>query len=352
MGEMPSGQSYRQDGALFSGALSWCPSPLGPGARRYTVEIVSRILIAGLPRSGTTWLARIMASAPGVRYVNEPDNWEVEPLAVVGWRGLGEMPVLAPGDRADNYRLMWEFAFAGGWPSSHKLFDRVRRASTSSKVPRSLKHWMLSRTARAVARGKPAGGHQLVKSVLSLRSIEWVAHEFSPAIVIAWRHPLNLVPAWRERGWKNLYEVDPDIRDRFENTVAWPPPTREGFERSAWIVCAESVLLFERIDRHPDWLIVSHERQCLDPPGGFRNLFDRLGLEWTGEVEERLGATNNPGSGYETNRRSAEEPLRWKFRLSAGEQAEVLGVIDRFQQVSTVAAALWLSSPAVSAPTG
>lgn len=37
-----------------------------------------KIFIVGLPRTGTTWIASILNTARGIKYVNEPFNYKIE----------------------------------------------------------------------------------------------------------------------------------------------------------------------------------------------------------------------------------------------------------------------------------
>lgn len=309
---------------------------------------MSRILVAGLPRSGSTWLAQILAQAPGVRYVNEPDNRDVDPFAWVATIGLETRPALAPGQRAPDYFLLWQLAFKGGWPDG-KTIDLLRRAAASSKLPRALRVSSLRLLARAASRRRPQGTHLLVKSVVVALALEWVAQQFDPTIVVVWRHPFNLVPAWIDQGWVGADKTATTdaVRARFEGTAAWPPPPGSGARAVAWAACAESVLLHETAGKHPDWIVVSHENQCVNPETGFRDLYARLGLEWNDRVVRALTASDAPGTGFETNRRAAEEPKRWRARLSPEEQKQVADVVRAFEDVSPVSAELWRASPAV-----
>ena len=43
--------------------------------------LAAPILILGAPRSGTTWLAKIIDSHPDVLYRHEPDKLAAEPVA-------------------------------------------------------------------------------------------------------------------------------------------------------------------------------------------------------------------------------------------------------------------------------
>lgn len=334
---------------------------------------MTRVLIAGLPRSGTTWLAETIAAAPGVRYVHEPDTAGRSMIAPFGLRGLGATPHLSPGRPAPNYRLLWEFAFGGGWSSGgiRNAARVLRLASTPAKRMR------LSKRAAVYGRGlsltfrrpKPLE-HVVVKTVRAAHALEWIEHEFTPTMIVVWRHPLNLVPSWLERGWKGNVEFPSErfieaareagwewdaeeltsrgaaVRARFENTSVWPPP-EEGFRRTAWIICAETALLLETAEQHPAWIVSAHERLCLDPLQGYRAILEQLGIAWTEDVEQTLIRSNIPGAWLESRRRWAEEPLRWQTKLKLEEQAEVLDVARSFERESESAAAAWRDSPAL-----
>jgi hypothetical protein len=269
-------------------------------------------------------------------------------MAWLGAGDVGPLPNLGPGDSAPDYRLMWELAFAGWWTDIPSAARMPRRVSTVRAFPRSLRAAALRRAARQTIDRPPSREHVIVKSVAARLSLSWLASEFDPTMVVVWRHPLNLVSAWLQRGWQtaNIGVSSPAIRARFEGTAAWPPPD-SGLPAMAWALCAESAAMLEDATKDPAWIVVSHEEQSLSPPTAFRVLFDRLGLTWTDAVEQELRGADADGSGYETKRRAAEEPQRWRARLSKHEQLEVLDTISRFEDVSPAVRALWSASAAV-----
>ena len=55
-----------------------------------------RVLVAGLPRSGTTWVGEVLGRTAGARYLHEPDNHLVRPDAWLAKRRLGPYPELRP----------------------------------------------------------------------------------------------------------------------------------------------------------------------------------------------------------------------------------------------------------------
>jgi hypothetical protein len=69
------------------------------------------VLIAGVPRSGTTWIGECLSAASTTAYVHEPDNELARPSAARAKRGIGPYPVLAPGESAPEFDRLWERLF-------------------------------------------------------------------------------------------------------------------------------------------------------------------------------------------------------------------------------------------------
>ena len=56
------------------------------------MSTAARVLIAGLPRSGTTWVGEVLGRTAGAHYLHEPDNHLVRPDAWWAKRRLGPSP--------------------------------------------------------------------------------------------------------------------------------------------------------------------------------------------------------------------------------------------------------------------
>src|SRR6478609_7196868 len=74
---------------------------------------MARILLAGVPRSGTSWTGRALGATPATRYVDEPDGFR-DAFAFKVMMRFGENAHLEPGAVAPDYRRLWAGAFAGG----------------------------------------------------------------------------------------------------------------------------------------------------------------------------------------------------------------------------------------------
>ncbi|MEY2447900.1 MAG: hypothetical protein QOH79_1376 [Acidimicrobiaceae bacterium] len=311
----------------------------------------NRVALLGLPRCGTTWSANLLSAHPAVSLVNEPDNRTFDVLGWLGTGRLGVVPCLSPGDRASEYRTMWRIAFAGGWPEAGTLgraTRALRRTATNDAVPHRLRVAALLAAGRLAAQRRPAGPLVLVKSVRAEFAVDWLVREFDPAVLVVWRHPLNVVSSWIQKDWQGSHLNDlPPVRDRFSGTGAWPPPSG-GAAAAAWTICANLTILLESVERLPGALVVNHERNTQDPENAAATILSWLGLDWHEAVQEFIAENDRPGEGWDIQRRMAEEPTRWRARLSPEDAREVLAVVERFQSESAVAAAAWPACPAVA----
>ncbi|HEY3240771.1 MAG TPA: sulfotransferase [Acidimicrobiia bacterium] len=301
-----------------------------------------RVLVVGIPRSGTTWVGKVLGQADGSCYVHEPDNHLVRPEAWWAKRELGSYPRLLPGQAAPDYERLFRVAFAGGArPSLLSTWARAvhrcgpRREFRTQGGPGGLPG--TRRLARGPAAPRPrAGGNGdvVVKSIFCARSLEWLAERFEPAVVVVERHPFAVIGSWAELGWSGFLDADPaavaECRAAFG--VEAPRIGASWVDRAAWHFGFLSAVLGRARDRHPDWQVVGHETLCAGPEAEFEDLCDRLGLRFGAGARRFLLASNRPGKGYSTNRVWAEQ-LGGRRRLSPSEQERVSEMLSRFAAV-------------------
>jgi hypothetical protein len=282
------------------------------------------VLVAGLPRSGTTWVGEVLGHAAGARYLHEPDNHLVRPDAWWAKRELGPYPELRPGSSGGDYDRLWSLAFAGGpRPSLLYAGARILQRAGASR---------LSGRLAGRQRSRPAPGPLVVKSVHCARSLEWVADRFDPAVVVVERHPFGVISSWRKLGWDDFLDNDPGAL-RYAMAVLGVDPLPQGapwLERAAWHYGLLSSYLEQARRRHPDWLVVRHEVLCSGPEPAFQRISARLGLQFTEATARFLSASNRPGEGYSTHRLWHEQVDGGRSRLTPAERALVLAVLDRF----------------------
>src|SRR3954447_17188165 len=94
-----------------------------------------RVLLVGLPRSGTTWTTATLKRTEGVVDIQEPDNHAHTPCAMRAKRGLGTFPYLEAGDEAPAYERLWQLAFEGAPRPEGPRMDLAMRLIGGQPMP-------------------------------------------------------------------------------------------------------------------------------------------------------------------------------------------------------------------------
>ncbi|MFM7270466.1 MAG: sulfotransferase [Actinomycetes bacterium] len=305
---------------------------------------MSRVLILGVPRSGTTWSGRALGATDGAAYVNEPDGF-AEPYAFRVMLARGEHPAVAPQDSAPDYERLWRGAFEGGRPAQ-TLRDRAARflyARTPVDVRRAARatHSIPPRL-QAVRRlslplvADPTARHVVVKTVLACLSAEWLARRCADArVLFVERHPYNVLSSWRDLGFvrsgREFDRVATWARERWG--VSAPGDGAPHLALQAHFFGVLTAALRESASAHPEWIRTTHEHLCVNSEARFAALASTLGLEWGERAaafvaesdiggQEAAAAANRP---FRTRRATADQPDRWRERLSDEERT----IIDR-----------------------
>lgn len=246
-----------------------------------------RILVVGVPRSGTTWVGTILSKCRDTTYVNEPDDERRNSFARKAKETLGRYPIIAPGDRGrvgesdiGVLEQLWKSAFT---------------------VPEF-------------------GEHVLVKSVFTPYCLEWVCEvaEVDKVLYVD-RSPLNVLSSWVEYSLK----VNKGIPEgQILHRLAWQYAMQKQAYQRLNAVLGSSMVQIKHEVLAVTWQL-------------FAPLALDLGLEWTYEAGEQLndlsqrGEGGHPGlEGYrvEQHIQRSQEQLEldgWKKRLTS-EQVDIL----------------------------
>jgi Sulfotransferase family len=312
---------------------------------------MNRILIVGVPRSGTTWFGRVLAATENTEYLGEPDNPLKSPFALQTSRrlGIGHYPLLTAEASAPEYERLWAHALglahAGGLSplrrrASGRLFDRfsphqLRAAVQSDTLTLPLR--IVERLA-APEEASASSRNLIVKSVYAPLSVEWIARHFPLRIAIVLRNPLSILSSWAELKWLGrpgndvLDQVDDGIQEELTRRWSIPhaPVGAPVMARAAWMVAAFTCALTDAAARNPDWTVVTHEDLCEAPSERYPVVASALGLTWGARADGVLGDMNRPGEGLEPFRVASDLGDVWSRRLSAEEVEEARSVLDRF----------------------
>jgi hypothetical protein len=265
-----------------------------------------RIAVSGLPRSGTSWVAKALSRAPGVSYYFEPDS-------VLGgdyWNRY-----LAAGTNAPTLERSLGDAFCGRVHTEYVLAEQgFREIVTAWQAETVLVKW--------------------VKLVLSL---DWFAQQFPDVTVVQTiRHPVPLALSWRPRGWDpghhlGLMLAQPALMEGPLRQHADTMREAETFWQKTGAFWG-AVSLMQLRQHRPGWVLREHEWYCMDPEARLRDLVSQVGLRWTDEVGrfvsgEDRGAT---GPGYGRHRDPRQEVHKWEKHITRAEFDELETVVRSF----------------------
>lgn len=334
------------------------------------------ILIVGSPRSGTTWIGRVLSADPATVYVHEPDNEKLDPLAFVGKATLHRFPCLSVERDHAPFERLWHVALSGAavhgpirrlarrmaiLPSPHVERDvgvrcRMLPPEARPAVPfevlnprlgllRDPAVHLLARAQDVLSRSVSTLARPVAKSVHSVLALDWITRRFPVTVVGVFRNPLNVVASCLRLNLPDSdrrFECHASLlrRDlRYRRILTVSGASSVAAERRVRRISRQLAVLMDALSRHldanpTDTLRAHHERLCADPVGGFGSLYRQLGLKWSPAVETRIRSLDRPGRGFAPFRRTRHQTDKWKRELST---AHVDWVREEFAKMGRVA---------------
>ncbi|MBR7743695.1 sulfotransferase [Phycicoccus sp. BSK3Z-2] len=266
------------------------------------------VLVTGMPRSGTTWLARLLAQAPGSALAGrEPMN---------------------PG--AGQYRLGGTLS---GWARidtasarQHRALRRAYRAATPAVYSRyGIRQWAapLPRT------------RLVVKDPFALLSVPAIVGATGARAVVIHRHPGAMLASYRRMGWQpDLGELVPVVdrfrRERGDGAPEIPELPHEadpgGALAMGWFWAALYAMALTDVDRAPGTLVVSHRRIATDP-AACRRVHNALGVPWGPAADAEFSREHSDTGGrdrlHNFDRAPQEVADAWRTALAPEEVEEI-----------------------------
>ena len=280
------------------------------------------ILVTGAHRSGTTWVGKMLALAPGVAYVHEP--FSPRTAAGLSPAGFDRYFTVVTTENEARYRPGLEQTIRFRYGLGAQLRS-LRGGRDLARIPRDLVR---------VERARLSGARPLVKDPIALLSAEWLAETFGMDVVVLIRHPAAFAASLKRLGWKHSFATFiqegrvPEVVRPYEAEI------RQQAERPDEILAQAALLwrlLYNAVDgyreAHPDWAFVRHEDASAEPVATFEGLYAQLGLDLTPAAQEaiaRASAPDNPAelaTPYAVELDSAASLGRWRDDLTAEEVA-------------------------------
>ena len=290
------------------------------------------ILVTGMPRSGTTWVGRMIGQAPFVRYVHEPFNISNHPCQC-GVKFDYRYYYLSSQNTHKFYvHLKHTIYPAYRWIGFLNFLTRIWR----DKRIRSSTNYLQSYISY-----KP-----LVKDPIDVFSAGTLADLFHMDVVALIRHPAAVVSSYKTLNWNVPFSHFLHQPELLEDYLIPFRSSIEDFGKNEYDIVDQAALLWKLIystiiqyqETRSDWIFVRYEDLASDPVGGYQNLFARLYLPFSERIrstiqahslEDRLSNATNP---YVIKQDPHQVVSKWKTNLSS---AEIHRIRARVEDVSS-----------------
>lgn len=262
-----------------------------------------------MPRSGTTWLARLLATSPGTALPGR------EPMNPRGRQyGLG--------------------GTLHGWAALDQLTPRQSRALKAAYA--GCNPWTFSRYGRRQWAAPLPLTRVIVKDPFAMLSIPAVTAATGAVPVLIYRHPAAALVSYRRMGWKpDLEELTAVLATRRGTAVA--PGGGAVVVRSAsapddaagmalfWNALYD--LALDDLEGLDGAVVVAHEELAGGGVPAASSLFRRLGLRpveaTLAELHKENGRQGNSSGLHNLDRAPAQAASSWRQKVSGDELAAV-----------------------------
>lgn len=250
------------------------------------------VLVTGMPRSGTTWLARELARAqraglPGREPMNPRDGQFALGGTVAGWVQLDQL--------SDRQARLLRRCYSGREPRAYSRYGAAQWAAP----------WPWS--------------HTIVKDPFALLSVPAIVAETGAVPVVVYRHAGAVLASYRRMGWTADGVEMRALQGRSD------PPASDDVTAMVefWTFLHERVL--EWLPEVPSAQLVSHAELSLGGASAVSTVMRLCGLEPSdhSRLGHRTAAPENPAAGQLHGFERAPEEVAegWRDRLGAEEIA-------------------------------
>lgn len=277
-------------------------------------SVMKRVVISGLPRSGTSWTGKALSLTRGFTYYREPDNSDF----VAGAPGPAYWNLyLRAGDEHPVYCPHIERALSGEVANNFTLFEDY--GPIVRHMPARLRG--IAELWPALYLRKP---NVLVKLIRSSLALEWIAGRYPESRIVSLvRHPVGQFESYRKQGWEpadptGLLTDERLVADHLAPFVEHIRTARSFWERAGAFWGAVNLVVYRQAQAGGAHSIVPFEWLCRDAPSHMRLLYDRLDLSWTAKAEAFVSAERGrtDGDPYSLDRDSRAQIDKWRNSVS------------------------------------
>ena len=280
------------------------------------------ILVTGIPRSGTTWIGKMVAQSSQICYINEPLNTYFTlgtcRSVVRTW-----FPYIT-----ENADIQYDYVFNRVMKYKLNLYKEIKYMSSLWHAINSFSHLYRFIPARIIKQ------RPLLKDPMAIFSAEWFAKRYNCQVVIVIRHPLAFIGSVKRLKWyfdfNGLLQQKELINGplyRYKDEIKYQIENSGNIINQAvllWNIIHNQIIDYQK--KYPNWIFILHEHISLFPTTEFKLLFQKLNLDYTDMIDKNVRKYSfssvreiPDGKVFYLKRNSKCNITSWKKRLTRKE---------------------------------
>lgn len=267
-------------------------------------DVRKSILVAGTARSGTTWLADLIASELPSRILFEPFH----PELVTDYRGFSYFQYMRPGTEDPEFHGFAQKVFTG----------EIRN------------RWVDRQNERIIS------NFRLIKEIRANLALKWL-HDHFPEVPIFFilRHPCAVVLSRMELHWATDLDIQPFLlQPRLVEDYLGPHLDlirgAVSIEEKHAVIWSVSNLVPLKQFHSKEWKVVYYEDLCTQPESELPGIFEVIGHRPSSplvDIIHQPSQTTRFGSAVVNGTDKIEH---WKKKLSRSQIDKILRIVQAF----------------------
>ena len=293
------------------------------------------IFVTGAPRSGTTWVGKMLALSKNIGYIHEPFNTD---------HNIGRIA------KQFDYRFQYielgkkskyEKLFKDVMDFKYNLNNAIKSVATLSDFGYKIREFGQTAQNRVLNR------RPLIKDPIGIFATPWLFTRFDALPVITIRHPGAVISSFKRLNWQidfsSIYNQKllmdnylSSFKDNLENRLnSANDPIENGI--LLWNIIYYVIIQYQK--EYPNWIFIRHEDISRKPVELFKKLYDKLGIEFSPYIKKQIDSTSSPKNISEVPEDSnamfitidsMKNLNNWKSRLTEDEIERIKIGTDKF----------------------
>ena len=315
------------------------------------------MLVTGLPRSGTSWVGKMLERSGELVYVNEPLNPRHPP---------GRSPGVLNATIEHRYQYVcadneatWLPAFRDTAALRYHPVAELRQNHRPYDLARAAKYWS------AFATGRRKGRRALLDDPYAVFTAPWLADRLDAEVVVLMRDPVSLVGSWRRLGWAfrpaEVLTQPSLLRDLLGPYERQLRALDDGDDLAA--LATMWAATYDAVDRyrqdHPRIQVLRYEDLAGDPEAAFGALYRSVGLSWDDAARAMVAAATGASTAEHTGfawslrgglSRTAFKPMDSRAQLATAGRRLGPADAERVREITAATAARFASTRTAATP--